>query len=224
MENDKMIVCEGPSGCKKYLPNLALDLKVPRCICHTATSSPPSSAQDENAAKSKVARKTAATLAKTHGISTLHALLSANKAGTCPRFAAGLCPNNKKGDSCTGDHNLEGAWVDTPDGKRACTIPCKLPPHSKQDPGRLPQRQKLRLPPPSMPCTLPEHSPLHPHTPIYSPMFTPTLGYPGEGPTKIATYNINGAKEKLFRHLQKSAVVDSSCQCSTVFEFSEPFG
>jgi len=29
----------------------------------------------------------------------------------------------------------------------------------------------------------------------------PTLGYPGEGPTKIATYNINGAKEKLFHVL-----------------------
>eukprot|EP00962_Isochrysis_galbana_P016850 scaffold4839_cov136-Isochrysis_galbana.AAC.5 len=88
-------------------------------------------AQAENATKSKVARNTAATLAKTHGVSTLHALLSANKAGTCPRFAAGLCPNNKKGDSCTADHKLEGAWVDNPDGKRACTIACKLPPHSK---------------------------------------------------------------------------------------------
>eukprot|EP00962_Isochrysis_galbana_P001322 scaffold334_cov91-Isochrysis_galbana.AAC.1 len=32
--------------------------------------------------------KTATTLAKTHGVSTLHALLSANKAGACPRFAA----------------------------------------------------------------------------------------------------------------------------------------
>eukprot|EP00962_Isochrysis_galbana_P038731 scaffold13784_cov112-Isochrysis_galbana.AAC.1 len=108
MENDKMIICEGPSGCKKYLPNLALDLQVPRCICHLK-----SSAQAENAAKSKVARKSATTLAKTHGVSTLHALLSVNKAGACPRFAAGLCPNNKKGDSCTGDHNLEGAWIDT---------------------------------------------------------------------------------------------------------------
>jgi len=76
MENDKMIICEGPSGCKKYLPNLALDLKVPRCICHLKSSE-----QAENATKSKVARKTATTLAKTHGVSTLHALLSANKAG-----------------------------------------------------------------------------------------------------------------------------------------------
>jgi len=38
-------------------------------------------------------------------------------------------------------------------------------------------------------------------TPIYSPIFNSTLGYPGEGPSKIATYNINGAKEKLFHVL-----------------------
>jgi exonuclease III len=32
-------------------------------------------------------------------------------------------------------------------------------------------------------------------------IFDSTLGYPGEGPAKIATYNINGAKEKLYQVL-----------------------
>jgi exonuclease III len=36
---------------------------------------------------------------------------------------------------------------------------------------------------------------------VYSHTFDPTLGFPGEGPVKIATYNINGAKEKLFQVL-----------------------
>eukprot|EP00962_Isochrysis_galbana_P016359 scaffold4672_cov129-Isochrysis_galbana.AAC.7 len=54
----------------------------------------------------------------------------------------------------------------------------------------------------STPRTPPEHSPPHPH-PLYThPCSTPPLlGYPGEGPTKIATYNINGAKDKLFHVL-----------------------
>jgi hypothetical protein len=36
---------------------------------------------------------------------------------------------------------------------------------------------------------------------VYSHTFDPTLGFPGEGPAKIATYNINGAKEKLYQVL-----------------------
>jgi hypothetical protein len=36
---------------------------------------------------------------------------------------------------------------------------------------------------------------------VYSHTFDPTLGFAGEGPAKIATYNINGAKEKLFQVL-----------------------
>jgi hypothetical protein len=36
---------------------------------------------------------------------------------------------------------------------------------------------------------------------VYSHTFDPTFGFPGEGPAKIATYNINGAKEKLFQVL-----------------------
>jgi hypothetical protein len=127
MEGDQMIICEGPSGCKKYhLPNVASDLKVPRCICNIKLNT-----QAENLNKSKMARMSAAVLAKQHGTTTLHAMLGATKAGPCPRFLAGLCPNNKKGESCSGDHNTEGAWIETPEGKRACTIVCKLPPHSK---------------------------------------------------------------------------------------------
>jgi exonuclease III len=40
-----------------------------------------------------------------------------------------------------------------------------------------------------------------PKTIVYSHTFDPTLGFPGEGPAKIATYNINAAKEKLLKVL-----------------------
>eukprot|EP00962_Isochrysis_galbana_P034982 scaffold11925_cov101-Isochrysis_galbana.AAC.3 len=85
MENDKMIICEGPSGCKKYLPNLALDLKVPRCICHLK-----SSAQAENAAKSKVARKSATTLAKSpRPMASPHSTLSLASTRPAPKVGVG---------------------------------------------------------------------------------------------------------------------------------------
>jgi hypothetical protein len=191
-----MIICEGPSGCKKYLPNTVFELLVPRCICHMESTS-----QTENLNTSKSARKHAAVLAKDkeHGTSTLHALLGAPKAGPCPRFMAGLCLNNKKGESCSGDHNAEGAGIDTPEGKRACTIECKHPPHSKikgycrNGKGCAYRHTKYAA---HTPNALP---PLI--IPIYSPTFDSTLGYPGEGPTKIATYNINGAKDKLYHTL-----------------------
>eukprot|EP00962_Isochrysis_galbana_P053165 scaffold24642_cov141-Isochrysis_galbana.AAC.2 len=74
--------------------------------------------------------------------------------------------------------------IDTPEGKRACTIPCKLPPHSKL-PGICRNGKNCAYlhnkyaahAPRAMPPTL---------TPIYSPIFDSTLGYPGEGPSKIA--------------------------------------
>jgi hypothetical protein len=40
-----------------------------------------------------------------------------------------------------------------------------------------------------------------PAIPLYTSIFDSTLGFPGEGPAKIATYNINGAKDKLYHVL-----------------------
>eukprot|EP00962_Isochrysis_galbana_P007517 scaffold2036_cov115-Isochrysis_galbana.AAC.1 len=158
MEDDKMITCEGPSGCKKYLPNLALDLKVPRCICHLK-----SSAQAENAAKSKVARKTATTLAKTHGVSTLHALLSANKAGNCPRFATGLCmPQQQKGRLVHGRPQPRGRVGRHPRRQTRVHHSVQAPP-ALQDSGRVPQRQKLRLPSQQVRRARPPSTTPHPH-------------------------------------------------------------
>jgi hypothetical protein len=191
MEGDKMIICEGPSGCKQYLPNTATDLKVPRCICHKHSPT-----QAENLNLSKTARKSAAALAKQQGTSTLHAMLGTTKAGPCPRFLAGLCPNNKKGESCSGDHNAEGAWIDTPEGKRACIVECKHRPHSKLK-GFCRNGKKCAY------CHSKYAASIYPtpKIPRYSPTFDSTLGFPGEGPAKIATYNINGAKDKLYHVL-----------------------
>jgi hypothetical protein len=63
MEGDKMIICEGPNGCKKYLPNTALDLRVPRCICINNPY------QLEKTYRAKDARKAATTLAKANNVS-----------------------------------------------------------------------------------------------------------------------------------------------------------
>jgi hypothetical protein len=112
MEGDKMIICEGPNGCKKYLFNTALDLRAPRCICNNTPC------QMEKTNRAKDARKAATTLAKANNVSTLHAILCATTAAPCPRFK----------DVCSGNHNIEGALIVTPEGKRACTIQCKPPP------------------------------------------------------------------------------------------------
>jgi hypothetical protein len=127
-------------------------------------------------------------------------MLGTPMAGTCPRFAAGICPNNIKGMTCTGNHNLQGACVDDPDPevkKRICTIVCKLPRYSK-NPAWCKNGENCAYSHMYAP-----HAPVLPplHTPVYSPVFNPTLGYPGEGPAKIATYNINGARERLFHVL-----------------------
>jgi exonuclease III len=37
----------------------------------------------------------------------------------------------------------------------------------------------------------------NPHAIVYAEVFNPTLGYPGEGPFSIATYNINGTRDTL---------------------------
>jgi hypothetical protein len=46
------------------------------------------------------------------------------------------------------------------------------------------------------PCSSPA-----PIIPLYSSTFDSTLVFPGEGPAKIATYNINGDKDKLYHVL-----------------------
>lgn len=82
--------------------------------------------------------------------------------------------------------------------------PLPTPP-SQEDPRRLPERQKLPLPPLGVrPChsTQPaSKSGATSHGRRYgqnSPRprltFDSTLGYPGEGPIVIATYNLNGTK------------------------------
>jgi exonuclease III len=65
--------------------------------------------------------------------------------------------------------------------------------------GLLLQWQELRVYARQV-CT--QHNNTHPtQIIVYSHTVDPTLGFPGEGPAKMATYNINGAKEKLFQLL-----------------------
>jgi hypothetical protein len=65
-----MVICEGPSGCKRYLPDMAKDLvRIPRCICNLNTPA----AKSLRSKDAKGARKTAAMIAKENKISTLHA-------------------------------------------------------------------------------------------------------------------------------------------------------
>jgi hypothetical protein len=74
IEGDKLIICEGPGGCKKYLPNTALDLSVPRCICNNTPY------QMEKTNRAEDARRAATTLAKANNVSTFHAILGATTA------------------------------------------------------------------------------------------------------------------------------------------------
>jgi hypothetical protein len=170
MENNKMVICEGPSGCKRYLPDMAKDLvRIPRCICNHNTPA----AKSLRSKDTKETRKTAAMIAKENKISTLHAMLGTPMACTCPRFAAGICPNNIKGMTCTGNHTLQGAWVDDPDPevkKRICNIVCKLPRHSK-NPAWCKNGKNCaytHMYAPHAPVSLPPQ-----YTPVYSPVFTP---------------------------------------------------
>eukprot|EP00962_Isochrysis_galbana_P026688 scaffold8292_cov120-Isochrysis_galbana.AAC.12 len=123
----------------------------------------------------------------------------------CQRFLNGICLLNKKGKKCSSLHNLPGAWEVLPDGKTLCTIECNLKPHAtikqacingkeclyKHTPRATPPKCAPHFPPPASTHVTKERAI------TYSRVFDATLGFPGEGPLLVATYNINGSRGTL---------------------------
>ena len=99
---------------------------------------------------------------------------------------------NIMGKACNRSHDYPGAWKNG-----ACTIICAFPRASAGPPGKQPKGGFCAL---GAECRY-----LHKYARltrllrranariVYALTFNPTLGYPGEGPITIVSYNINGA-------------------------------
>eukprot|EP00962_Isochrysis_galbana_P051214 scaffold22593_cov117-Isochrysis_galbana.AAC.1 len=123
----------------------------------------------------------------------------------CQRFANGICLLNKKGKKCSSNHDLPDAWVTTPDGITLCAIECNLKAHPTHkdlctNGKECLYKHSKRAAPKCVPSHFPPPAPIHLTTTraiVYARVFDATLGFPGEGPLIVATYNINGTRGSL---------------------------
>jgi exonuclease III len=129
----------------------------------------------------------------------------------CTRFLNGICLLNKKGKKCSSNHNIPGTWGTTAEGAQVCLLECQLNPHPTFK-GLCNNGKECLYSHRAKYAPAPSYS--HHHTPshaiVYAHTFDATLGFPGEGPLTVASYNINGTRGSLAAVLAqaKSARID----------------